>query len=440
MLDAMYTGRSRRSSASSLEGRTLNYLNNSVGTIMFLNQRSATMQLTSAFNYINWHDNNPIKAGAAVANIPQYAKDIKTLFTSDWAKSRRQGLRINVTESEIADAVTGSENTPKSIVSLLLKKGFAPTQIADAVATAVGGASLYRNRIKRYVKEGMDSVEAEKQAMQDWVEISETNQQSSRPDKVSMQQRSDLGKLVLAFANTPMQYMRESKKAILDLKNGRGDKKTHLSKIAYYSIIQSAAFSAMQQAMFKMAWSDDEQDELWLKNKGPKVLNSMADGALRGMGYGGAIVSMIKNTGLELAKQNEYGYKGKLENAAWKLLDVSPPVSSKISKIRYSFKNIDRAGGFEKAKKLPLSLDNPFIKSAAGVTEAVANVPTARLLSKITNLSELANAESQWYEKMMIMAGWKKWEIEAERDFDKKKSKKKKKKTYGTGSIKTKSY
>jgi hypothetical protein len=255
-----------------------------------------------------------------------------------------------------------------------------------------------------------------------------------------MQQRSDLGKLVLAFANTPMQYMRESKKAILDLKNGRGDKKTHLSKIAYYSIIQSAAFSAMQQAMFKMAWSDDEQDELWLKNKGPKVLNSMADGALRGMGYGGAIVSMIKNTGLELAKQNEYGYKGKLENAAWKLLDVSPPVSSKISKIRYSFKNIDRAGGFEKAKKLPLSLDNPFIKSAAGVTEAVANVPTARLLSKITNLSELANAESQWYEKMMIMAGWKKWEIEAERDFDKKKSKKKKKKTYGTGSIKTKSY
>jgi hypothetical protein len=33
-----------------------------------------------------------------------------------------------------------------------------------------------------------------------------------------MQQRSDLGKLVLAFANTPMQYTRESKKAIMDLK------------------------------------------------------------------------------------------------------------------------------------------------------------------------------------------------------------------------------
>ena len=423
MLDAMYTGKTRRTSESSLEGRTLNYLNNSVGTIMFLNQRSATLQMLSATNYINWSDNNPIKAGAALANVPQFAKDFKTLFNSDWAKSRREGLRINVTESEIADAVTGSENTPKSIVSLLLKKGFLPTQIADATATALGGASLYRNRIKTYEKQGFEAKEAENKAMQDWIEISETNQQSSRPDKVSMQQRSDLGKLVLAFANTPMQYTRETKKAILDLKNNRGDKKTNLSKIAYYTFVQSAIFSSLQSAIFKMAWSDDEEDKKFLENKAPKIINSMADGFFRGMGYGGGIVTMLKNVGLEIKKQSDYGYKGKMENAAWKLLDISPPISSKVSKIRYAFKNIDRAGGFEKAKELPLSLDNPLVKSTAGMTEAVANVPTARLLNKVQSLAEVASSQRKWYEKLALLSGWKSWELDPEKTYKEKKKK-----------------
>ena len=442
MLDAMYTGKTRRSSKSSLEGRTLNYLNNSVGTIMFLNQRSATLQMLSATNYINWSDNNPIKAGRALANVPQFAKDFKTLFNSDWAKSRREGLRINVTESEIADAVTGSENTPKSIVSLLLKKGFLPTQIADATATALGGASLYRNRIKTYEKQGLETKEAENKAMQDWIEISETNQQSSRPDKVSMQQRSDLGKLVLAFANTPMQYTRESKKAILDLKNNRGDKKTNLSKIAYYTFVQSAIFSSLQSAIFKMAWSDDEEDKKFLENKAPKIINSMADGFFRGMGYGGGIVTMLKNVGLEIKKQSEYGGRGKMENAAWKLLDISPPISSKVSKIRYAFKNIDRAGGFEKAKKLPLSLDNPLVKSAAGMTEAMANIPTARLLNKVQSLAEVASAQREWYEKLALLSGWKSWEIDPEKTYKEKnkKTNSKGRKIYERKTYKRKTY
>jgi hypothetical protein len=414
MLDAMYTGKTRRAGKGSLEGRSLNYLNNSVGTIMFLNQRSATLQMLSAGNYINWSDNNPLKAASAVANIPQFAKDVKTLFNSDWAKSRREGLRINVTESEIADAVTGSNNTPKSIVSLLLKKGFLPTQIADAAATALGGASFYRNRIKTYEKQGLETKEAEAKAMQDWVEISETNQQSSRPDKISMQQRSDLGKIVLAFANTPMQYTRETKKAILDLKNGRGDAKTNLSKIAYYTFLQNAIFAGLQSAIFKMAWSDDEEDQKFLENKAPRIINSMADSFLRGMGYGGGIVSMLKNTGLKLAKEYKKGYKGDLESAAWELLKISPPVSSKVDKIRYSFKEIDRAGGFEKAIKEPIALDNPLVKSSSLLTEAVLNVPASRALTKIQNLTEVANSQREWYEKLALLSGWKAWEIDPE--------------------------
>ena len=454
MLDAMYTGRTRRASSSSLEGRTLNYLNNSVGTIMFLNTRSASLQLLSSLNYINFSDNNPLKAGAALANVPQFSKDFMTLIKSDWATSRRDGLKINVTESEIADAVTGSNNTPKSIVAYLLKKGFLPTQWADSVATALGGASMYRNRIKTYMKEvdaEGNKVYTEQQAadkaISDWIEISETNQQSSRPDKVSMQQRSDLGKLVLAFANTPMQYTRESKKAIMDLKNNRGDAKTNISKLVYYTTAQSAAFAALQSAVFKMMWSTDEEDAAWIENKAPRIINSMADGLLKGMGYGGGIITMLKNTALEVRKLSSYGYKGKIEDSAWKLLDVSPPISSKVGKIRTGLKEIDRAGGFAKAAKAPMGFDNPLLKSGANVIESVANIPAARLLTKLETLSAVADEQREWYEKLALLAGWKTWEIEpevvynsktqaAKRKLKSKKTKEAKRRSQGSARIK----
>ncbi len=414
MLEAMYTGKTRRTSPSSLEGRSLNYLNNSVGTIMFLNQRSATLQMLSSFNYINWSDNNPLQAGKALTNVPQFAKDFKTLFNSDWAKSRREGLRINVTESEIAEAVNGSKNVPKSIVSFLLKKGFLPTQIADSMATALGGASFYRNRTNTYVKKGMTLEKAEAKAMQDWVEISETNQQSSRPDKISMQQRSDLGKLLLAFANTPMQYTRETKKALLDIKNGRGDLKTNLSKVAYYTFVQNAIFSGLQSAIFKMAWSDDEQDQIFLDKKAPKIINSMGDSFLRGMGIGGALVSTLKNAGIKLYERSDRGGRGRLKDVAFDLLDVSPPISSKVGKVYSALDAIDRAGGFEAATQAPVDLKNPLIKSGALMTEALGNIPADRALQKIQTITEAASSNREWYEKLALMSGWKSWEIDPE--------------------------
>ena len=423
MLDAMYTGKTRRTSPNSLEGRSLNYLNNSVGTIMFLNQRSATLQMLSSFNYINWSDNNPLQAGKALANIPQFAKDFKTLFNSDWAKSRREGLRINVTESEIAEAVNGSKNIPKSITAFLLKKGFLPTQIADSMATALGGSSFYRNRTNTYVKEGMAQEKAEAKAMQDWVEISETNQQSSRPDKISSQQRSDLGKLLLAFANTPMQYTRETKKALLDIKNNRGDIKTNLSKVAYYAFAQNAIFSGLQSAIFKMAWSDDEQDQIFLEKKAPKIINSMGDSFLRGMGIGGALVSTLKNAGIKLYERADRGSRARLKDVAFDLLDVSPPISSKVGKVYSALDAIDRAGGIEAATQAPIDLKNPLIKSGALMTEAFVNVPANRALQKIQTITEAASSNREWYEKLALLSGWKSWEIDPEVVYKSKKEK-----------------
>ena len=123
-------------------------------------------------------------------------------------------MRINVNEADIADMA--KKGGPRAVISKLLQLGFAPTQIADSFAIASGGATFYRNRIKDLVGKGSTEAEAKKQAMQEFREIAEENQQSSRPDKISQQQSSDAGRLILMFANTPMQYARLQKRAFQD--------------------------------------------------------------------------------------------------------------------------------------------------------------------------------------------------------------------------------
>jgi superfamily I DNA/RNA helicase len=66
--------------------------------------------------------------------------------------------------------------------------------------------------------------------------LQKSHNSRARPDRISMQQAGPLGRLVLAFANTPAQYARLIKKATSDLKNGRGDAKTNISKIIYYGV------------------------------------------------------------------------------------------------------------------------------------------------------------------------------------------------------------
>ena len=58
----------------------LDWVNNSVGAVMFLNTRSALLQTISAVNFINWGDNNIIKAGQAFANQKQFWSDFMTLM------------------------------------------------------------------------------------------------------------------------------------------------------------------------------------------------------------------------------------------------------------------------------------------------------------------------------------------------------------------------
>jgi hypothetical protein len=170
ILYRMKHGTNRPTGSSRLTNNFMNWINNSTGAIMFFNMRSALLQTLSTTNYINWTDNNPLKAAMAFANQKQYWSDFSALFNSDFLKQRRSGNQRSINEAELTTAVANSDNKAKAAIAWLLQKGFLPTQIMDSFAISAGGATFYRNRVNKYIKEGMTPEQAQEKAFLDFQE------------------------------------------------------------------------------------------------------------------------------------------------------------------------------------------------------------------------------------------------------------------------------
>jgi hypothetical protein len=404
-LRRMKTGRNQKNISNNPNIKAItDWLNDSVGAVMFFNTRSAVLQTISSINFINWNDNNLIAAGKAFANQKQFWKDFMYIMNSDFLVARRQGLRINVSESDIADAAATATNKYKAAVSYLLKKGFLPTQIMDSFAISAGGASFYRNRIKTYINQGLTKEEAETKAFNDFRDIAEESQQSSRPDLISQQQASPIGRIILAFANTPSQYARLTKKAFLDLKNGRGDWKTNISKITYYMAVQNLIFNALQQALFAIGFSEEEEDDDKKQKRYVNIGNGMLDSILRGLGYAGAGVSVIKNMITRVARESKKP-RPKYADASLEILSFSPPIDSKISKLRSAGRTIDYSDeGFGK------NMDS--LEAATLIIESILNIPANRVFRKIENISAAMKQEKEAWERIALILGWPEWQIQ----------------------------
>ena len=409
VLYRMKTGRRRITGGNRLTNKFINWVNDSVGAIMFFNTRSALLQQLSFVNFINFSDNNPLAAADAFMNSDQFWDDYTMLFNSDFLKERRSGLKTDVNADEIAKAAEDGRNPIRSVIASILKKGFLPTQIADSHAIAIGGASFYRNRLNRYMKEGMKMEDAQQQAFLDFQEIAEESQQSSRPDRISMQQASGLGRIILAFANTPMQYARLTKKAALDLAYGRGDWKTNLSKLMYYGAVQNIIFSSLQSALFAMAFDDDEEEEK-VRNRYFRVANSSADGLLRGLGFGGAVVSTLKNMVLEGIRQSKLG-RPNYEKVAYEALKLSPPISSKITKLASAGRAFTYRNTREKMTEAGFTLDNPAYMAVGQIVSATTNIPADRVIRKLDNLTTPVRQDVENWQAISLALGYSKWDV-----------------------------
>ena len=416
ILYRMENGSNRPTGSNRIVNNFLNWLNGGISVVMNWNTRSALLQTLSTVNFINWGDNNMLAAAKAFANQKQFWTDFAYIFNSDMLRQRRAGLKTTIESNELMSEVEGAVNPVRAAIRYLLRVGFTPTKIADSFAIAMGGSSFYRNRIKTYEKQGYSTAEAEAKAWLDFQETAEEAQQSSRPDRISMQQASVLGRIILAFQNTPMQYMRMSKKEVLDLVNGRyvgmtGENSvaSKVGKILYYTAVQNLIFYTMQTALFAAMFDDDEDDEEFFNKKREMVANNMADGVLRGLGVSGAVVSTIKNIILKyIANKDSKMYD---ESAIlMEALKLSPPLSIKARQILSADKTMRYNRDVIKEMET-FDIDNPMWNAVFNVVEMTTNAPLSRMESKYKNVRDALNNEYELWQRVAFMLGYNKWSL-----------------------------
>ena len=437
MFSRMETGRTRSLTMDRGSAAMMNYLNGSIGSIMNFNTRSAALQTISTVNFLNMRENNPIAAARAMGNTKQFAKDFMYIMNSDMLKQRRDGLAINVTEAEIASAAAGSKNPIQSMMAKVLKVGYLPTKLADSFAISFGGATFYRNRIKMYEKQGMKTKEAESQAFLDFQTLSERTQQSSRADLLSKQQTSLVGRFILPFANTPLQMNRRGMKDILDISKGRYKNKAEVAekmgRITYYMGAQLAIFSGLQSGLFAMLMNDEDVSNKQVEKSKGFMLNGVSDSFLRGFGVQGAVISSFKNATIQYAKQSaKPGFTADYSEVGEALLNISPPIGSKFSKL-------DRAGDMMKWAKIKkddefkFELNNPSLRAATLTIEALTNAPIDRWHTKSNNIKHALSDDYEIWQRAHMLGGWTPYSVGIETE--KKKEKKSKKKKYNPGKI-----
>jgi len=422
----------------------MNWVNSATGTIMFFNQKSAMLQTISSLNYVNGSFNNPFRAAQAFANQPQYWKDFAKIFNSDMLVQRRGGLKINIEAAELIERVGGGEGGFAKFRAFLLEKGFIPTKYADSFAIASGGATFYRNSVRKYKKQinpetgkKYTEKEAEAKAWEDFAQMTEATQQSARPDLISMQQASALGRPILAFANTPIQMFRRHKRRLQDIKNNRGNIAENILSSLYYGFAQTMIFSYLANAMFAVDdESTDPDDIAFAEKKKSRHANTIADSYLRGMGTVGAGVSAIKNGIFRFFDERERDDKGlqpDYGNVVIDMLNVSPMIGSKARKLYGAGKSYmyDR----EVMEGMGLRLDNPATLALANVISATTNIPTDRAVMKMLNIKDASNSDFETWQRIAMLCGLNKWalgiedeKLEAEMKAIEKKVKKEKKK------------
>jgi len=249
--------------------------------------------------------------------------------------------------------------------------------------------------------------------MREFYEAAETSQQSADPSKISKNQASVQGRLILAFQNTPLQYGRIIKNSVVDLAKGRGNWKNNVAKITYYAALQNLVFNFLQNALFGMWFDDDEYaDEKGKYDKGKyRAVNGAMDTLLRGSGLKGAVFAGIKNTILKAMELNA-DPKGRYKSVKLLIeaLNVSPPVGIKARRLMDGWENIQY--NKQEAEYLGWSLDNKYyLQSGASITSATLNLPLDRLYIKSENLKNAMNSEYENWQRIALMMGYTKWNL-----------------------------
>ena len=125
------------------------------------------------------------------------------------------------------------------------------------------------------------------------------------------------------------------------------------------------------------------------------------------MGIQGAVLNSIRLAIQEFIKQDGKKHNADYSEVAEKLLNVSPTVGSKFSKL-------DAAGNTYKynkkvIKEEGLTLNGPLLEASTQVIEATTNVPLNRFYKKGNNIQNALDDSYYNWQRVLMGAGWSSW-------------------------------
>ena len=420
MLYKMENGKPKRSSEmGTLEKAWMEFLGGSTAVVMFANTRSAILQMLSSINYIELRGpNNLFNSARAFANVKQYWADVGFILMHPDMVARRGGRKIDVNINELVEYMSTIEGgviaQSRAAVGWLLSKGFVMTQIADSLAISLGGAAYYRNYVDHFISQGYSKQEAEQMAWDKTWENTQATQQSIRPDKLSYEQSSILGKFLLNFKVTPQQYTRKIVNAIDNIRNKRGTVAQNVKDILYYGAIQNLLFTGLQQAVF-IALMDEDED--W-EERSDSWIKSTIESILVGMGLEGVILVTVVNGIIEYKEQESKGWNADHTYTILQFANMSPVIGIKLRQIYSAIKTRQINKDVIEAMDWNDPM-NPQLNVISNIVQASTNIPANEVISRVQNLLTVVYNEAEteeefeemFWKELMIILGWNPWDV-----------------------------
>jgi hypothetical protein len=183
----------------------------------------------------------------------------------------------------------------------------------------------------------------------------------------------------------------------------------NISGIIYYGVAQNLWFGALQTGLMFMlfGWDEDEEREEKLEQR---VANGALDTLLRGTGIYGAGISTLKNVLLKWKEEREKPrWKRDNLNIAQEAVNLSPPLGTKMRKIMNAVKTEEFNKGI--SSEIGIRIENPNLSIAANWTEALTNLPVARILNKANNVEEAITGDHEFWQRIALMSGWSRWSL-----------------------------
>ena len=383
MVRSIVTGQNTQPIQDPTTKAVYSWVRNAIGNVMFLNVRSAALQLISFANYAVNDPGMWISGVAEMASNSDIRNEVvDALKATNWIENRQQGGTDPIFTELFNERETGKFQAK---YAALTKFGYSLTKKGDLAAIMMGGVPYMVGMVKNGA-----TVE---DAVKSFISKAEESQQSARPERLSVQQKTVFGKLALAFMNTPLQYGRNTARKLRDA-TAKGVPTAERAKLfaqaGYYSAFSAGLFAALQSAVNPFGDDDDEVEMYW-----ERLLGQM-------MTYAG-IQGQILNTTYQQALKL---LDGERLDAAKAITDIFPAISTKVRKFQKGFGNQTVYQGGDGLFEFDKST-----YQAADAINAVTGFPADRILYLADQVNDVFASDLEAHEKLMRLLGWSRYSI-----------------------------